>query len=114
MGGALTFQSACELSDRITAAAPFYGGGIANMLSRADNIRCPLYLFFGEKDSFISPEQVKQIESRLSELGKSFELVVYPDADHGFFCQQRPAVYHADAAKDAWQKLTAFFSDHLG
>lgn len=113
MGGALTFQSACTLSERIVAAAPFYGGGIVNMLPQAENISCPLYLFFGGKDSFIPLDEVERIEAKLTELGKPFDLKVYPDADHGFFCEQRPAVYHPEAAKDAWQELTSFFRDHL-
>ena len=33
MGGRLSFLSACTLGDRISAAAPFYGGGIAGPAS---------------------------------------------------------------------------------
>ena len=37
---------------------------------------------------------------------------LYREADHGFFCHERDS-YEADAAADAWQKLTAFFAQHL-
>lgn len=113
MGGALTFASACLLPERIAAAAPFYGGGIANLLPRADRIQCPLLLFFGERDAHIPLDQVREIEKRLRELGKQFEIQVYPGADHGFFCEDRAPVYHPEAAADAWRRLLDFFAAHL-
>jgi carboxymethylenebutenolidase len=113
MGGALTFGSACLLPDRIAAAAPFYGGGIVRLLPLADRIRCPLLLFFAERDAHIPLEQVREIEKRLGELGKEFLLQVYPGAEHGFFCEDRAAVYHPQAARDAWQKLKQFFASQL-
>ena len=112
MGGRLSFLTACALSDRVAAAAPFYGGGIANHLAQADRIRAALYLFFGEKDAFIPLDQVQRIEARLAELGKTFHCKVYPGADHGFFCEER-ASYHAESAADAWGELTRFFARHL-
>jgi carboxymethylenebutenolidase len=112
MGGRLSFLTACALPDRIAAAAPFYGGGIANHLAQADRIQAPLYLFFGEKDAFIPLDQVQRIEARLAELGKTFHCKVYPGADHGFFCEERTS-YHAEAAADAWRELTRFFARHL-
>lgn len=113
MGGALAFAAACAFPDRVGAAAPFYGGGIVDLLGGADRIACPLYLFFGERDAFIPLDQVSQIDARLRELGKDFRIKVYPGADHGFFNEERPSVYHAEAAGDAWRELTRFFSAHL-
>ena len=112
MGGRLTFLTACALPERVAAAAPFYGGGIAGHLDRAPAIRCPLLLFFGGRDAFIPLEQVRAIEARLSELGKEHALELYPEAEHGFFCDER-ASYHPGAAADAWRKLTDFFARHL-
>lgn len=113
MGGRLSFLTACALPDRVAAAAPFYGGGIVNHLKQADAIACPLLLLFGEKDPFIPLEQVAQIETRLGELGKRFELKVYPGADHGFFCEERSS-YHEEAASDAWERLRSFLAQQLG
>jgi len=113
MGGALTFAAACAFPDRIVAAAPFYGGGIVSLLDRADRIACPLYLFFGERDNFIPVDQVRQIEAKLRELGKDFRLKTYAGADHGFFNEERPSVYHPEAAGHAWNELKGFFATHL-
>lgn len=113
MGGALTFATACAFPDRVAAAAPFYGGGIVNLLDRAGRIACPLYLFFAERDAFIPLDQVRKIEAELTALGKEFRLKIYPGADHGFFNEERPSVYHPQAAADAWSELEGFFATHL-
>ncbi len=113
MGGRISFLAAAELADRIAASAPFYGGGIAGLLPKADKIKAPLHLFFGEKDAFIPQDQVKAIDAKLRELKKSYKLDNYAGADHGFFCNER-ASYNEKAAGDAWTKLKAFFRANLG
>ena len=113
MGGRISFLAAAELPDRIAAAAPFYGAGTTALLPKADSIRAPLQFFFGERDNYIPQDQVKAIDARLHELGKSYKIEVYAGADHGFFCNDR-ASYDAKAAQDAWSKLTAFFRGQLG
>lgn len=121
MGGRVTFLTACKNAD-VKAAVPFYGGGIGAVapsertpkapLDHADQLRCPILLFFGENDSFIPLDEVNKIEARLAELKKQKEVVVYPGAPHGFFCNERDS-YRADAAKDAWARLLKFFGQHL-
>jgi carboxymethylenebutenolidase len=112
MGGRLTFLLAAEKPERIAAAAPFYGGGITGLLGNAQNIRAPLYLFFGERDAFIPLDQVKQIDAKLAELGKAHTTKVYAGSDHGFFCDDRGS-YDAKSAADAWSELKGFFKKHL-
>jgi len=122
MGGRVTFLTAC-LNPAVKAAVPFYGGGIGrNMqasdrtpkapLEYADRLNAPMLLFFGEQDSFIPLDEVEMIKSRLAALHKQAETVVYPGAPHGFFCNERDS-YRADAAADAWQRMTRFFAAHL-
>ena len=111
MGGRITFLMSCKSRD-ITAAVPFYGGGIGGLLDQADGIRCPLLLFFGDQDPFIPNEEVERITARLKELKKQAEVKVYPGAPHGFFCSERDS-YRPDAAKDAWARLLKFFEKHL-
>jgi carboxymethylenebutenolidase len=113
MGGRLAFLAACELPGEFRACAPFYGGGIGALLDRADRIRCPLHLFFGERDFFIPPEEVRRIDERLHALGKDHALELYAGAVHGFCAEERRDSYHPAAAADAWAKLEAFFAKHL-
>ncbi len=112
MGGRLTFLAACGLAGQIAAAVPFYGGGIHRHLDQAATIACPLLLFFGDRDALISTEQVEAIDQRLRTLGKRYRIQRYPDADHGFFCNDR-ASYHPASATDAWRQLTEFLREQL-
>lgn len=111
MGGRISFLSACAIPG-IKAAAPFYGGGIAGLLARAPGITCPMLLFFGDQDPFIPNEEVAKISATLRDLKKQADVQVYPGAPHGFFCNERDS-YRADAAGDAWKRLTAFLATHL-
>lgn len=112
LGGGLTFFAAVELSDEIAAAAGFYGMVLNQWIEAAAEIAVPLALFFGELDPFIPLGRVAQIKSRLAELGKDACVTVYPQAEHGFFCDERDS-YDRAAAEDSWRELTAFFRVHL-
>jgi carboxymethylenebutenolidase len=122
MGGRITFLTACR-NPAVKAAVPFYGGGIASVMNPSDSaakapleyaadLRAPMLLFFGENDPFIPLEEVRRIEQRLKELGKQAEVVVYPGAPHGFFCDERDS-YRPEAAQDAWRRMLDFFAKHL-
>lgn len=121
MGGFVTFLAACRLP--IAAAAPFYGGGIGrNMMpserrphppiEEAAGITGSMLVFYGDQDGFIPPEEVALVKERLATLGKDAEVVVYPGADHGFFCDERPS-YHEAAAQDSWKRLLKLFDTKL-
>jgi carboxymethylenebutenolidase len=110
MGGRVTYLTACALPGKIAAAAPFYGGGIP--VDRTASLRAPVLAFFGEDDPFIPLDQVRALEAEAARLGKSLEVVVYPKAPHGFFCDERDS-YRPDAAADSWKRLLAFFARHL-
>ncbi len=122
MGGRVAFLTAC-LQPKIRAAVSLYGGGIGSVmnpsphtpkapLEYADKLQAPVLLLFGEDDPFIPQTEVEAIRQRLTELGKTGECVVYPGAQHGFFCDER-ASYHREAAEDAWERIGKFFQPHL-
>jgi len=119
IGGHMTYLTACETD--VSAAASFYGGGIAapqgpgggdSTLSRTSGIRGRILCLFGEKDSLIPSSQVDAIRAALQKADSDHEVVVYPGADHGFFCDQR-ATYQKEAADDAWTRVKALFADKL-
>jgi carboxymethylenebutenolidase len=120
IGGHMTYLTACETD--VDVAASFYGGGIAapqgpggkaSTLSRTGGISGRILCLFGEKDALIPGDQVAAIRAALAESGVDHEVVVYPDADHGFFCDQR-ATYQKAAAEDAWKRVKALFAATLG
>ena len=116
MGGRFTYLAATHYNKDVKAAVPFYPGGVPmgnpSPLSRTGEIKCPIYLFFGGKDPLIPQEHVDKITAELTDKKINFQLKLYPEATHGFFCDERPS-YHPDSAKDAWEKLKSFFAQHL-
>ena len=116
MGGRLTYLAAAHHNKDVKCAVPFYGGGIPmgnpSPLSRTGEIKCPMYLFFGAKDQLIPLDQVSQIKAELTAKKVPFQMEIYPEPGHGFFCDDRGS-YHEASAKDAWEKTKAFFAQHL-
>ena len=117
MGGRIAFLAACKFPAEIKAAIPFYGGSIAAdtptaPLNFASDLKAPLLCFFGDRDPYIPPVQVQRIDETLRRLGKTYEIKIYPGADHGFFCDERSS-YHPEAAQDAWQKTKGWLEKHL-
>lgn len=119
IGGHMTYLTACETD--VAAAASFYGGGIAapqgpggapSTLSRTSKLEGRILCLFGAKDSLIPSAQVDAIRQALAQAKAKHEVVVYPDADHGFFCDQR-ATYQKAAAEDAWRRVKALFASEL-
>jgi carboxymethylenebutenolidase len=111
MGGVLSLYAAC-MNERVGACVVFYGIH-PKAVPHLDSLRAPVLGFFGEKDQFVPPDAVRELESKLKELGKQAEMHIYPDTDHAFFNDQRPEVYNSRAAQDAWQRVLQFFAKNL-
>lgn len=119
VGGFAAFVAACRTD--ANAIVSMYGSGVVRerpnitlmpLLPEAASITAPLLLLYGLKDQSIPQADVEAIRARLSELGKTFEIVVYPDAGHAFFNDRR-VQYHEPSAKEAWPKALAWFDHHL-
>jgi carboxymethylenebutenolidase len=119
IGGHMTYLTAAETD--VVAAASFYGGGIAAPqglgggpapVARTAKIRGRILCLFGGEDPLIPQDQVEAIRRALAEAGTRHEVVVYPDAQHGFFCDQR-ATYDAPSAQDAWERVKRLFAEEL-
>ncbi len=41
------------------------------------------------------------------------DIVRYADAEHGFHCDDRPAVYNEEAARDGWARTLQWFGTHV-
>jgi carboxymethylenebutenolidase len=50
---------------------------------------------------------LQAVAARARAAGKTVEVVVYPDAGHGFHADYRPSYRPADAA-DGWQRMLAW------
>jgi carboxymethylenebutenolidase len=85
---------------------------VGPLVGKAPALSCPLLGLFGAEDKYPSPEQVAELEEALKAAGKAYEFHVYQNAGHAFFSVNRPA-YRPEAAMDGWQKIFAFFGEHL-
>jgi carboxymethylenebutenolidase len=106
-GGLLTWRAACSLKG-ISAAAPYYGGGMTAEADAGRTPLCPVMAHFGDQDHWIPLDTVAAF--RAAQPGVTVH--VY-GANHGFNCDQRGS-YHAESAALARERTLAFFAQHLG
>lgn len=122
MGGRMAILAA-QWFPELTASASFYGGGIGLETGRfpgqtevplkgLGRLSCPLLLLYGELDAHIPAEERKTVAEALEAAGKSFRMVTYPGAGHGFFCPDRPS-WHEETARAAEEELRGFFASRL-
>lgn len=117
-GGRVTFLVAVRR--QLGAAAGFYGGGIVTarfpqfppLVDEASDLQTPWLGLFGDEDQSIPVDDVERLRAALESTSVPSEIVRYPDAGHGFHCDQRDS-YNETAAKDAWNRTLAWFDDHL-
>ncbi len=109
MGGTYALQAVCHL-EGLNASAPFYGD-IPDEAT-LQNLKTPVLFISGKKDKWINPERVRELELMAKNNMLPVKSVAY-DADHAFFNDKRPEVFDAEAAKDAWAKVVAFFNENL-
>jgi carboxymethylenebutenolidase len=105
MGGTIAFLSATRLSG-LSAAVCYYGGRIVAFADETPH--CPTQMHFGEKDQSIPLSDVEIIKQKRPDC----EIYVYPEAQHGFHCDER-ASYHGTSAALAWQRTQAFLAKHM-
>jgi carboxymethylenebutenolidase len=119
MGGSVTFYAAA--SRPLGAAVTFYGGGLIegrfglpSLVELARKLQTPWLGLYGDLDEGIPADDVEQLRRAAARAPVPTEVVRYSDAEHGFNCNDRPAVFNPAAAADAWGRTLAFFDSHLG
>ena len=111
MGGQLSLYAA-TINSKIGACVNFYGIH-PNVKPNLENLNAPVMGIFAEKDHMTTQEVVKELDKQLCELNKEHTFITYPGTDHAFFNDERKEVYDEKAAKDAWNKVTQFFTSNL-
>ena len=106
-GGLLAWRSACLLKG-LSAAVPYYGGGITSQTEIARQPQCPVMAHFGDRDHWIPMEGIEAFKQAHPDVA----VHVY-SADHGFNCDQRGSHDEA-AAKLARERTLAFLAEQLG
>lgn len=74
----------------------------------AAELKAPVLGLYAGNDKGIPLESVERMRKALEAAGTDSEIIVYPQAQHGFHADYRP-MYKEDDAKDGWQQLLAWF-----
>lgn len=114
MGGMYTMKAAA--TGRFARAVPFYG-----MIRLPDHWRgpnqrdaldtaaatCPTLAIFGGSDPFTPTDDIDALRAAWNGLS-DHEIVVYPEAEHGFVHDADRPAHRPDDAADAWRRALAF------
>ncbi|MDO9222185.1 MAG: dienelactone hydrolase family protein [Caulobacter sp.] len=123
-GGAQVWL-ACERFRLFKCGVAWYGRlsrpAPGQFLSEADRewpyelagyLKAPVLGLYGGKDQGIPVTDVEAMRQTLREFGKNgSDLIVYPDAQHGFHADYR-ASYDAAAAQDGWRRMIDYFREY--
>jgi carboxymethylenebutenolidase len=117
-GGRIVWLYAAH-SPKLKAGVAWYGRLVGpttelqpnNPIDVVRDLKAPVLGLYGGADQGIPPESIEQMRAALKAAGKPSEIVVYPDAPHGFFADYRPS-YRPEAAKDGWKRLLEWLRQH--
>jgi len=105
---------------RLKAVVAWYGpvGGTVNeftprtVLDLAGEIKSPVLGLYGAKDAGVPVAEVERFFAALKAAGTPAELVMYPEAGHGFHADFRPDNYRRADAEDGWERMLAWFAKY--
>jgi carboxymethylenebutenolidase len=117
-GGRTVWEYACQ-NGNLKAGVAFYGSLAdpetpampKNALSRVAEVKIPVLGLYGEADTGIKVEQIKDMEAKLKAAGKTAEFKIYPGAPHGFHADYRPS-YRKESAEAAWGEMVGWFKKY--
>ncbi len=105
-GGSVAWRAAMVDPD-VRAAVAWYGQ-LKPLIGRAAELRAPVLGLYGGQDQGIPAADVEAMRAAVKAAGKPAEIVLYPDAPHGFHADYRDS-YREAAAQDGWARLLKHF-----
>ena len=114
-GGRIVWMYASH-NPKLKAGAAWYGRlegdknamTPSNPIDIAGSLKAPILGLYGAKDSGIPLASVEKMRAALTVVKDKSEIIVYPQAEHGFNADYRPS-YHKESANEAWAKMLAHF-----
>ena len=94
-----------------TANSPVNAAQPTTPIDYAKDLKVPVIGFYGGLDTGIPLDSVQRMQDELKKGKSGSEIVVYPNAKHGFHADYRDS-YNREASQDAWSKLLAWFKNH--
>lgn len=94
-----------------TANSPVNAAQPTTPVDYAKDLKVPVIGFYGGLDTGIPLDSVQRMQDELKKGKSGSEIVVYPNAKHGFHADYRES-YNKEASQDAWSKLLEWFRNH--
>lgn len=108
-GGGVIWRVATKTPE-VRAAVSFYGR--VPPVEEVPDLRAAVLGIYGELDTRVNAG-IPTIETAMKQHGKIFEKVIYPNAQHAFFNEDKPDSYHSEAARDSWIRGVGWFDKYL-
>ncbi|MHB8534100.1 MAG: dienelactone hydrolase family protein [Sulfuricaulis sp.] len=117
-GGRIVWLYAAH-NRQVKAAVAWYGrltGDLDTLHPRqplylVKSLKAPVLGLYGADDRSIPQEIVKMMQDNLKTAKSRSEIVIYPDAPHGFNADYRPS-YRQGPAQDGWKRMQEWFKMH--
>jgi carboxymethylenebutenolidase len=117
-GGRIVWLYAAH-NPNLKAGAAWYGRIVGrpdelhpkNPIDIAADLKAPVLGLYGGADQGIPVATIEQMRKAVKADNKTAEIVVYPDAPHGFHADYRPS-YRKEAAEDGWKRLLDWFKKY--
>jgi dienelactone hydrolase len=117
LGGGEELYYGTQWSDQVSGAVVWYPANafIRDVPGFANRLQVPVLVFAGGKDKFrngcCTAAKDTELQSASKAAGKSFDLVVYPDANHDFV--KGGDHYNATAYEDAFKRMADALKTYL-
>jgi len=117
LGGGESLYYGSQWGDQVAGVVVWYPANafIRDMPSFASSLEVPVLVFAGGRDHYrngcCTADQDTALQSAAQAAGKSFELTIYPDADHDFV--EGGANYNAKDYADAFKRMADALKSYL-
>lgn len=110
-GGGQSFQ--LGINEELQAVVIYYGR-ISTDSTKLVELKEPVLGLFGEEDTSIPAEDVREFESLLKAQGTSADIHIYEGAGHGFANPTNTQAFRKEQALNAWNRTLDFLDQNLG
>jgi alpha/beta superfamily hydrolase len=123
LGGGGALYNATPLSDLVSVVVAYYPytkSWASKMGWFVKRFQVPVLVLAAQRDRYMEccvVESMQAMETAAKQNGKQFELVVYPEANHGFNLQtgargEPGGAYRRDDDRDAWRRTVEMLNLH--
>lgn len=117
-GGTTVLALAYSGAD-LKGVVTFHGGLFPPTEAQRGNIKAPIAILHGEKDTFVKPETIAAVKEALDAGKVDWFMVTYANSVHGFTNPDADSFhidgirYNEKAATRSWDEMTRFFQKQL-